>query len=158
MSRAALGNLMLLLVAGVLGFAVWQTQQSDKPERLTNLSIEEIRQIDISDLSGRFIRLHKRGDLWQINELPADAGRIDQLLKICATPSLLSFEAPGDLAPFGLEVPKIVLKLNDEPLAFGNTDPVNGWRYVGYAGNVHLIADGFYHHLSAPAEAWVERD
>jgi uncharacterized protein YaeQ len=77
MSRAALANLMLLLVAGVLGFAVWQTQQSDKPERLTNLSIEEIRQIDISDLSGRFIRLHKRGDLWQINDLPADAGRID---------------------------------------------------------------------------------
>jgi hypothetical protein len=158
MSRAALGNLMLLLMAGVLGFAVWQTQQSDKPERLTNLSIEEIRQIDISDLSGRFIRLHKTGDLWQINELPADAGRIDQLLKISQTPSLMCFEAPSDLAPFGLAAPKIVLKLNDETLNFGSTDPVNGWRYVGYAGEVHLIADGFYHHLSAPAEAWVERD
>jgi hypothetical protein len=158
MSRAALGNLMLLLVAGVLGFAVWQTQQSDKPERLTNLSIEEIRQIDISDLSGRFIRLSKRGDLWQINELPADAGRIDQLLKICQTPSLTRFEAPNDLAPFGLAAPKIVLKLNDETLTFGSTDPVNGWRYVGYAGNIHLIADGFYHHLSIPAEAWVDRD
>ncbi len=158
MNRAVLGNLMLLLVAGVLGFAVWQTQQSDKPVRLTNLSIEEIRQIDISALSGKSIRLNKTGDRWQINGLPADTGRIDQLLKICETSSLLRFAAPSDLAPFGLEVPRIVLKLNDETLAFGTTDPVNGWRYVAYGGNIHLIADGFYHHLSAPAEAWVERD
>ena len=36
--------------------------------------------------------------------------------------------------------------------------PVNGWRYVDYDGEVHLIADGFYHHLRAPAEAWLERN
>lgn len=158
MHRATLINLLLLLVAGVLGFAVWQTQQSDKPERLTNLSVNQISRIDISDLSGRFVRLEKRGDLWQTNETAADAERIGQLLNICETPSLMRFEAPADLTPFGLAVPQIVLKLNDETLAFGNTDPVNGWRYVGYAGEIHLIADGFYHHLSAPAEAWLERD
>jgi hypothetical protein len=157
MNRSALGNLILLLVAVVLGLVVWQTQQSDKPDRLTNLSINEISRIDISDLSGRFIRLERRGDLWQTNETAADADRIGQLLKICETPSLMRFEAPTDLTPFGLAVPQIVLKLNDATLAFGTTDPVNGWRYVGYAGEVHLIADGFYHHLNAPAEAWLEK-
>ena len=158
MKRALLGNLMLLLVAGVLGFAVWQTQQSDRPERLTKISAGEISQIDISDLSGRSIRLEKRAGLWKIDGSPADAARIDQLLKLCETPSLAHFETPTDLIPFGLAAPQIKLKLNDETLSFGNTDPVNGWRYVGYDGEIHLIADGFYHHLSAPAEAWLERD
>ena len=135
---------------------VWQIQQADKITGLTQLDPNEISRIEIENQTGRQILLEREGSVWHIGDKRADANRIAQLLGLCNTPSLDNFDLPADLQPFGLEAPAIKLKLNSETLAFGNTDPVNGWRYVSFAGQVHLIADGFYHHLSAPPEAWLE--
>ena len=81
---------------------------------------------------------------------------MEQFLGICQTPSLERFRAPSDLAPFNLNPAPILVQLDDLELSIGSTDPVNGWRYVQIGGLIHLIADGFYHHLTAPPEAWLE--
>ncbi len=148
-------NLMLLLAALLLGVAVWLAQPPGFAP-LTSLDPAAVIRIEISDLSGRQILLQKQSTLWRSGEATANAPRIGQLLGLCTTPSLERFPVPSDLRPFGLDPAPIRLRLNSLTLDFGNTDPINGWRYVRIGDQIHLIADGFYHHLSAPPEAWLE--
>ncbi|MEW8071441.1 MAG: hypothetical protein AB2826_13560 [Candidatus Thiodiazotropha sp.] len=147
-------NLLLLAVAGLLGLLVWLSQPPPLPP-LTRLDPQQITQIRINDLKGREISLTRRENQWMSDNRPADQSRVRQLLKICQTPSLRRFAAPDDLRPYGLAPAPIAMTLDDSTLSFGNSDPINGWRYVHHQGEVHLIADGFYHHLNAPAEAWL---
>ncbi|MEW8692646.1 MAG: hypothetical protein AB2535_16395 [Candidatus Thiodiazotropha endolucinida] len=149
-------NLLLLAVAGLLGLLVWLSQPAPLPP-LTHLDPQQITRIRINDLQGREISLMRRQNQWMSGDRPADQSRVRQLLKICRTPSLSRFTAPDDLEPYGLAPSPIVMALDGTRLSFGNSDPVNGWRYVHHQGEVHLIADGFYHHLIAPAEAWLAR-
>ncbi|MES9969535.1 MAG: DUF4340 domain-containing protein [Candidatus Thiodiazotropha sp.] len=148
-------NLLLVAVAGLLGVLVWLSQPSPLPP-LTRLDPQQIEHISINDLQGREIDLIRVEKQWMSGNQPADQARITQLLKICQTQSLQRFAAPADLAPYGLAPAPIVMRLDDSTLSFGNNDPVNGWRYVHYQGEVHLIGDGFYHHLTAPAAEWLE--
>ncbi|MES9823096.1 MAG: hypothetical protein ABW127_01560 [Candidatus Thiodiazotropha endolucinida] len=149
-------NLLLLAVAGLLGLLVWLSQPAPLPP-LTHLDPQQITRIRINDLQGREISLMRRQNQWMSGDRPVDQSRVRQLLKICRTPSLNRFKAPDDLEPYGLAPSPIVMALDGTRLSFGNSDPVNGWRYVHHQGEVHLIADGFYHHLIAPAEAWLAR-
>ncbi|MCU7893070.1 MAG: DUF4340 domain-containing protein [Candidatus Thiodiazotropha sp. (ex Ustalcina ferruginea)] len=149
------GNLILLTIASLLGLLVWWSQPEPLPP-LTSINPHQITQIEISDLQGRDIALRRIQDQWLIGTQPANQLRVKQLLGISQTPSLRRFAASDDLHPYGLAPPSIELKLNGEELAIGNNDPVNGWRYILYRDRIHLIADGFHHHLSAPPEAWLE--
>ncbi len=82
--------------------------------------------------------------------------RIEQLLRICTTPSLRRFPAPpGRLTEFGLAPAALQLRLNDRELMFGATDPIHGWRYIRMGDQIHLIGDGFHHHLTASASAFL---
>ena len=157
MQRRWLGNLILLLVAGVLGLVVWQAQ-SPALQPLTGLEPGQISRIDISDLSGRQVQLTKQAGQWHLGSGMADQVRVVQLLGISRTQSLERFAVPADLRPFGLEPAPIRLRLDDLTLDFGATDPINGWRYVRIGGTIHLIADGYYHHLTAAPESWLERE
>jgi hypothetical protein len=147
-------NLFLLIITGLLGLLAWLSQPPSLPS-LTELDPQQITRIRIDDLQGREISLQRLENQWMSDDKPADPSRIGQLLKICQTPSLRRFPAPDDLAPFGLTPAPIVMNLDDAILSFGNNDPLNGWRYVLYEDEIHLIADGFHHHLLAPAQAWL---
>ncbi|MEJ2455538.1 MAG: hypothetical protein P8103_15465 [Candidatus Thiodiazotropha sp.] len=155
MDRRLRLNLILLAAAGLLGLVIWLSHPIGLP-LLTGLDPARIERIEIGDLSGRQIQLSKTATGWRSGQAKADGQRVEQLLGICVTPSLERFPAPADLTPFGLDPAPIRLKLDDLTLDFGTTDPLNGWRYVLVGKEVHLIADGFYHHLTAPPEAWLE--
>lgn len=155
MKRGAGLNLILLLVAVLLGLLV-RYARSPQTITLTALDPAGVQRIEISDLKGRHILLQSVGGLWRADGKTARQERVVQLLGICRTPSLERFAAAGDLRPYGLDPPPIRLRLDGESLDFGATDPLHGWRYVRYRQRIHLIADGFYHHLSAAPEAWRE--
>jgi hypothetical protein len=148
-------NLILLALVALLGLWVWQAQ-SPGFTPLTPLDPAQVKQIAIGDLSGRQVNLQKRDGVWYSGALPANTQRIEQLLGICQTPSLERFLAPTELTPFGLDPAPIQLQLDGLLLKIGASDPIHGWRYVLIEGEIHLIADGFYHHLTAPPEAWLE--
>ncbi len=156
MQRQLRLNLILLAVAGTLGLIIWLSRPSGLPP-LTPLDPARIERIEISDLSGRLVQLRKTASGWRSAQASADRQRIEQLLGICTTPSLERFPAPEDLTPFGLDPATLRLQLDALTLDFGTTDPLNGWRYVLIGKEIHLIADGFYHHLTAAPEAWLER-
>ncbi len=155
MARRLRLNLILLIVVGLLGLLVWRAQPPGFPP-LTPLDPSQIDRIEISHLSARQIVLRKQAGIWRSGSVIADQQRITQLLGICDTPSLERFTAPSDLTPFGLDPAPTRVLLNGLTLEFGATDPVNGWRYVRIGKQIHLIADGFYHHLTAPLSAWQE--
>jgi hypothetical protein len=149
-------NLILLVAAGLLGLIIWLSRPTGPPP-LTRLDPAVIERIEIGALSGGQVRLRKTAAGWHIGQAEADAQRVEQLLGICDTPSLERFPAPADLTPFGLNPAPIRLTLDTLTLDFGTTDPLNGWRYVLIGKEIHLIADGFFHHLTAPPEDWLER-
>jgi hypothetical protein len=154
MDRRLRLNLLLLLLVALLGLAVWFSRPAD-PTPLTSIDPAEVTRIEISDLSGRHIQMRRRDGEWYLDGgKRADQARVAQLLGICRTSSLARFPAPVSLKPYGLKAAPIMLRLNDKSLAFGATDPIHGWRYVLIGKQIHLIADGFYYHLSAPPEAW----
>lgn len=155
MDRRLRLNLILLALAGLLGILIWQSRPPAFPP-LTGLDPAAVSQIEIRDRSGRQVRLSRRDNGWQSGGNPADQTRVARFLGICRTPSLERFAAPEDLTPFGLEPAPIRLQLDELTLDIGATDPVNGWRYVRIGQQIHLIADGFYHHLTASPEAWLE--
>jgi len=157
MSRRTLINLLLFALAGLLGLLVWWLQPQPLPA-LTSLSPEQVERIRISHAGGEEILLIRRSDGWSLDGAPANTDRIEQLLGICATPSLRRFAVPTeDLRQFGLDRPVLRLWLNDLVLSFGTTDPVHGWRYVRLGETIHLIGDGFHHHLNAAADEFLER-
>ncbi|MEW8507623.1 MAG: hypothetical protein AB2598_13050 [Candidatus Thiodiazotropha sp.] len=155
-SRVAV-NLLLILVVSLLGLLLWWSQPDTLPP-LTQLDPQQVRRIDINDLEGRKVALSRSQGQWMIDNQLADQSRVRQMLKICSTPSLRRFRAPDDLRPYGLAPAPLLLRLDSATLMFGDTDPLNGWRYVHYMGEIHLIADGFYHHLTASPQAWLAAD
>jgi hypothetical protein len=157
MSRRTLINLVLLGLITALALLFWWLQPTPLPA-LTNLQPEQIEEIRISDNKGRDLRLRKTASGWRLGQAPANARRIHQLLGICTTPSLQRFPAPQRLEEFGLQPAAIRLQLNRLELAFGGNDPLNGWRYVLIEDQIHLIGDGFQHHLTAPEPAFRQDD
>lgn len=155
MNRRLRINLVLLATVALLGALIWFARPGGFPS-LTPLDPATVELIEISDLSGRQIRLQKETRGWRSGSVAANRPRINQLLGICRTASLERFPAPADLSPFGLDPAPIRLRLDGLIIDFGATDPVNGWRYVRIGKQIHLIADGFYHHLTAAPTEWLE--
>lgn len=156
MSRRTLINLILFGLTLIAGLLVWLLQPVPLP-LLTSLQPEQIHSIRITNTAGRDIQLKKSAGQWRLNQSNANTQRIEQLLGITTTPSLQRFPVPVDrLAEFGLGPPGISLWLNEIKLDFGTIDPIRGWRYVLLRDRVHLIGDGFYHHLTAGKEAYLD--
>ncbi len=162
MRRQSRINLLLLAVVIALGLIAWYASRqasTPPPPPLTKLQPAQIRAIQISDTRGREIQLEKQQGQWRMiapYQVAANEPRIEQLLRIAATPSHARYPLPTDrLAEFGLSPGRIRLRFNDQELIFGNTEPLQRYRYVALGGELHLISDGYYHHLLAMAEDYV---
>lgn len=154
-------NLGLALVAALLALVAWLEPGLDHPGELPPLtaitpgSVSSIRVFQSGKVS---MALELTPDGWRLTAPhagPADAERVRQLLGILQTPSLRELTvAPERYAAFGLDAPELVLEVDGLPIAFGGLDPVSSQRYVLVEGTVHLIGDGFRHHLLAGPEGF----
>jgi len=148
-------NRLLLAALLLLGLLIWWLQPTPLPP-LTPLQAGQIERIRLLG-KGREIDLRRHDGHWWLGDRPANEGRIQQLLGIARTPSLRRIPvAQGRLAEFGLASPSIRLWLDGLELQFGDSDPINGWRYVRIGDQIHLIGDGFRHHLLAPPTAYLQ--
>jgi len=152
--------LILLLLLPLLIAITWFEPGLEQPKvvPLTQLQPAEITTIQISNSKGKLIRLQRENGGW-VMQLPtpnrANQSRIDELLGISQTPSHTSFSSQNKkLSDYGLNPAHIVLQLNELKLQFGNIDPVYQRRYVKVGDTIHLIDDGFQHHLLAPTSAF----
>jgi hypothetical protein len=160
-SRLLRANLLAALLVAALGLVVWLEPGLERGATLASLT-------ELSPAAARSLRLFRGNDLvmglelteqgWQLNAPVAgvaDNERVRELLGLLRTPSLRRFTVPPERhAEFGLESPEFILEVDGVPIAFGGLDPVSQQRYVLYAGEVHLVGDGFRHHLLAGAQGF----
>jgi hypothetical protein len=161
MMRLGRINLVLALVAVLLALLAWLEPGLDRSGELPPLTVitpggvSSIRVFENGEVS---MALELTTDGWRLTAPhagPADAERVRQLLGILQTPSLRQLTvAPERYGAFGLDDPELVLEVDGLPIAFGGLDPVTSQRYVLVEGAVHLIGDGFRHHLLAGPEGF----
>lgn len=157
MSSRTLINIGLFVLVALLGaIAVYDPgleEQTRTTLPLTQLQPDEIHTIRLSNPGNLSIELEKRDGVWHMTaprKAAANADKIRQLLGIAITASHSRFPLPKErLAEFGLEPASIRLQLNELVLEFGDNDPLNFRRYVRIGDQLHLISNGFHHHLMA---------
>ncbi len=163
MNRKAvnLGLFGLVLLLALVAYFEPGIKQAAEKIPLTNLKPEEVDFIRISDNRGRDLVMERVQGRWQMRspfKKPADEQRIRQLLNITTTRSFSRFALPeAQLAEFGLDPAPIHLQLNETRLEIGGNEPVQFRRYVRVGDQLHLISNGFHHHLMAQADDFVNK-
>lgn len=147
-----LGLLALVIILGLLAYFQPGVKKPPALPKLTDLAVADIDRIRIEDRDGKTIVLARAGEHWQLVEpaqLPANAFRVDSLLRLADEPSQARLDAKElELSEFGLDAPRIRLYLNDREFTFGTTEPLNGRRYVHTGDTVHLVTDRYFHLLT----------
>jgi len=163
MSSRILINLGLFILVALLGtIAIYEPSPEEKSKPLpplTSMQPEEIHRIRLSNPGNLSIVLENIDGQWHMTspqEAAANNSKIEQLLGITTTSSHSRFPLPKErLAEFGLEPASIRLQLNELVLEFGDNDPLNFRRYVRIGDQLHLISNGFHHHLMAGADDYL---
>lgn len=153
-------NLLLLILIIALGALMRRELERDRQlATLTGLLPEQITEITLERPDEPLIQLVQGADGWHM-EAPygvrADPTRVGELVRIVTTPVHRSLPKSAGSERLGLGADGPHLTLNGLVLSFGDTDPITNHRYVAIGEQVHLIGDGFQHHLTANAEAYVD--
>jgi hypothetical protein len=152
--------LLLILVIALVALVRLELAQERRVATLTGLLPGSVREISLERPDRPAIRLVRETDDWTMKapyEVPADATRIGELVGIAATPVHRSLPKSAGAQGLGLTADSPRLTLNGRVLSFGGTDPITQHRYVAIGEQVHLIGDGFQHHLIASAQDYVDR-
>lgn len=162
MGRRALLNLVLAVMVVALVMVVWFEPGLDRegaPARLTGLVAGDVDSIRIRIAGGEDIEIIRAAGRWRMTApVAAEANefRIEPLLRVVEAQSHASFEAEArELARYGLEPPRALLRVNGVEIAFGDTEPIDHRRYVRVGGVVHLIDDHYLPRLQAGFPAFV---
>ena len=152
-------NLGLLAAIGVLCILVLYDEPERERLRVSDIEPSSVLRVRFQPSRAPALELRRHRDGWQLVaplELPANAIRVESLLAVAAAESLDGFRAAGnDLEQFGLSPPRARLELGSAVFEFGDTDPLDGRRYVFHDGQVHLVVDTFFQHLGASAASYV---
>lgn len=155
-----LGLLVLVIMLGLLAYFQPGVKKPPVPPSLTDLAAADIDRIRIEDRDGKTIALARADARWQLVEpvrLPANAIRVESLLRLAGEPSRTRLDAKElELSEFGLDVPRIRLHLNDREFTFGTTEPLDGRRYVRSGDTVHLVTDRYFHLLTGGFTEFVD--
>jgi hypothetical protein len=164
MNNRTLVNLGLLVLVALLGAVAFYEPGLEKQDKalppLTRLHPSEIHSIRLSRAGKPEIVLEKQDGAWQMIEPrrgKANEEKIGQLLGIAMTKSHSHFPLPKErLSEFGLDSPSIQLQLNELKMGFGDSEPLQFRRYVRIGDQLHLISNGFHHHLTASANDYLK--
>ena len=147
-------NLLLSLIVVALATLAYLRPGLDEAEsvkRLSPLSPAQVQRVEIERPEQEPITMVRGVNGWQLTapiNLPVNPFRIEPLLQLRRAVSHASFAVDDNgLAQYGLAVPRVKLSLDGEQYAFGDTEPLNGYRYVLVDGTVNLLSDRIHHYL-----------
>ena len=146
----ALAVILILLVSRQ------SSREQGDYQSITPLAASDIGTIGIQHQTTPYARLQRNAGTWvwmpDGGEV-ADKEWVARLAHIAELPSLRHFPAATkELAEFGLNPPRYRLTLNHQVIDFGSVDPSSGLRYVLIGDVIHLVSDGYTHHLSHSLE------
>jgi len=148
MQRSLLTNIFLFIFIVALGTFLFTNEiDQNGTFKLSDLTANSIQRIEIQHRQ-RHILIEKNDGQWQIKNpiaITANQFRIRTLLGMLETSSHAQYDVNGlDLKKYELENTETSIRLNDTLFEFGNTNPVNNYRYVKTGNTLHLIDDLFY--------------
>lgn len=151
MNSRVLLNIVLLIVALLLAALAYFRPGLEPPagaQPLTALTPAQIGRVAIRRPGREQIVLERHDDGWRLSaplSARANSFRLDTLLQVAQTQVHGGFAVQGrDLAEYHLQEPAAELQLDDVTITFGDTEPLNRYRYVRIADRVSLISDPYY--------------
>lgn len=161
MKSSYLTNLILLAIVIALLWLSQREQTVEQETPLSSLSPDMVEQIQIQRSGKDIIRLERTRDQWMLTDpfpARANATRIRLLLSLLNAPVHGEFQpmAPSALTQFGLNRPEVLLSMNDEQFAFGDTESISKNRYILYKDRIYLIQDDVTPLLTASANSFVD--
>jgi len=153
--RGGRSLLVLLVIALGLGAYIYFVERERDPagtearEEAFDVQPADIGEITIRAASGESTTLRKSGDAWSLVEpvsAPADNTVVESLLSSLSTMEIdrVIEESPTDLAPFGLEAPRLQVTFTTtggakHQLAMGATTPTSSGMYARVDDNPRLL-------------------
>lgn len=161
MRSTYLTNLLLLVVAILLIWLMTESRLDSPVTVITNkLVADNVTDIRIERQGQTTIHLQKK-TLWQLTSpalARASQTRINLLLSLLDQPvrQHIALTDKTQLAEFGLQEAEHTLILNESRFAFGNTEPLSGYRYILHDGQIYLLQDDISPLLGASASSFVD--
>lgn len=142
-------NLVLFVVVVALATFVYLRPKEDvgetKQYELSSIKLSEINRISVEYPTKAAVKYEKREGIWIMTapfQQRADQQATQRILTILGAKSADKFAA-NDLGRFGLDNPKLKLKLNDYEILFGTHNPVTESQYVLFNNAVYLIETSY---------------
>jgi hypothetical protein len=162
-SRWLLNLLLLVLVLGLATFIYLRPKEDVveiKDYEVSTLKLGSINRISIEFPAKAAVVFEKHDGYWYIDKpyrTRADQIMVQKVLSIIAAKSAQRFLAE-DIARFGLDQPRLVLKLNDEVFLFGTFNPVSAEQYVSYAGFVYLLPVNYSENAETQITEFIDKN
>lgn len=157
-------NFLLLMAIGILSLIAHFKPGIEKPAAdvyLTTLKQDDITRIRLQRSLLPELVLFKNDNAWFIQHkppLPADPFQVNALTRLAEQTIKRSYAVTElDLAQVELDSPENRVTLNDQTLAFGGIDPLEGLRYVRVGDTVHLIEDLYQNQIQSSYINFVRR-
>ena len=157
-------NLALVVVVAILVALVYFKPGHKPPapaQVLTRIQAQAVRDIKIAQPNTPMVELVRSGAAWQMiapDKLPADQFLVKSLLDSLPAVIQSSFPAaPARLARYGLHPARARLWINGTEFDFGDTEPLNNYRYVLSGGKVHLVSGLLFYRLDHGPYWWVSK-
>ncbi|MCG8435721.1 MAG: DUF4340 domain-containing protein, partial [Gammaproteobacteria bacterium] len=148
MNNRALLNLLLVLIAITLGLVVWLQPGVDEPpeeHRVIDIARDDIRHIIVHTAETLKFELQKQDGIWSLlrpYDAHADNVRVETILDALNQTSNVRYASDNlDLERYELAHGDLVAEINGIKLAFGDTEPLTGKRYILSGDYVYLVDD-----------------
>jgi Domain of unknown function (DUF4340) len=156
-------NLILLLaivvIAVVVKFNPEKEQKAVNQYEISSHRLADFHKIEVSFPAKAGISFEKKDGYWflvQPYKARADQMLVSHILSIVAAKSNQKLPL-NDLAQFGLDQPKLKLKLDDVEILFGTFNPVTSEQYVSLGDSVYLLPVSYAESASSPAEEYLDK-
>ena len=134
----------LVLIVGIVAFLYLRPQkgEGDTPSyEVSTLKMSDFNRVSIEFPTKAPVAFEKIDGYWHLVQpykARAEQRMVQGVLSIIAGTTIHKFPA-DDLARFGLDTPKLKVKLNDEEFLFGTYNTLTSEQYVAYKDAVYLL-------------------
>ncbi len=154
-------NAGLLMLVAVLAAFAWWAGFDPAGKTLLEGDAGGVSSVVIQRRDRENVRLRREDGNWWLeapHRLPASDFHVEQLLKVAADRSLGNYDA-GEMEPerLGLDPPRARLQLDHTEVLFGDSDAVDGLRYVSVGGRIHLVQNRVMPLLEGPWWNFIDR-
>lgn len=162
-ARWLVNLVLLVLIAGIAAFIALRPKtevQTATAYELSSHKLADFSHISIESPTKAPLVFDKVDGYWRISKpysARADQRLVQRVLSIVAAKSKEKFPA-DDLARFGLDNPKLKLKLDDEEFLFGTHNPVTEEQYIFYKDAVYMLPASYQENAQVQVVEFLDKN